>query len=114
MGRENLRFRESELERKIKRLLFFQKTEASAFGGFRDAVVVAVGGLQSAIVVSAETAGSDPEAEIGQFFRIIAEGTTKALRRVAVAAEAGFHLLIRIIFHHGPDRRCEEPAPAAE
>ena len=36
MGRENLLFRESELQGKMKRLLFFQKTEASAFGGFRD------------------------------------------------------------------------------
>ena len=65
MGRENLLFRESELQGKTKGLLFFQEIKASVFGGFRDAVIIAAGGLQSAIVVSAETVGSDPEAEIG-------------------------------------------------
>lgn len=75
MGRENLLFRESELQGKTKGLLFFQEIKASVFGG-------------------------DPEAEIGQLFRIIAEGAAKALGGITITAEAGFHFLIRIIFHH--------------
>lgn len=102
MGRENLLFRESELQGKMKGLLFFQEIKASVFGGFLDAVIIAAGGLQSAVVVPAEPAGGDPEAEIGQLFRIIAEGAAKALGGITITAEAGFHFLIRIIFHHGP------------
>ena len=69
MGRENLLFLEGKFQGKTERLFFFQQIEASVLGGLRDVVIVAVGGLKSAVIIPAEASSSDPEPQIGQFFR---------------------------------------------